>query len=45
VLELLREREQAGEIRREGRRRSTVWRLITDEERIAARAAELAARA
>lgn len=43
VLELLREREQAGDVKRTGTRRSTVWRLITDEERIAARAAELAA--
>jgi hypothetical protein len=43
VLELLREREQAGDVKRTGTRRSTAWRLITDEERIAARAAELAA--
>jgi hypothetical protein len=45
VLELLREREQAGDVVRTGARRSSLWRLITDEERIAARAAELAARA
>ena len=45
VLELLRDREQAGDVRRTGSRRTTVWRVITDEERIAARAAELAARA
>jgi hypothetical protein len=44
VLELLREREQAGDVRRTGTRRTSLWRLITDEERIAARAAELAAR-
>jgi hypothetical protein len=45
VLELLRDRERAGDVRRSGSRRSTTWRVITDEERIAARAAELAARA
>ena len=44
VLELLREREQAGDIRRSGTRRTSLWRVITDEERIAERAAELAAR-
>jgi hypothetical protein len=41
VLGLLRERERAGVVRRTGTRRSTLWRLITDEERIAERAAEL----
>jgi len=41
TLTLLRELELAGRIRREGTRRSTRWHLITDEERIAARAAEL----
>lgn len=41
VLELLRELETAGQVRRTGARRSTLWRLITDEERIAERAAEL----
>jgi hypothetical protein len=44
VLELLRERERGGEVRRSGTRRTSLWRLITDEERIAERAAELAAR-
>jgi len=33
--------EAAGQVRRSGARRSTVWQLITDEERIAQRAAEL----
>jgi hypothetical protein len=41
TLTLLRELEAAGQVRRSGSRRSTVWRLITDEERIAERAAEL----
>ena len=41
VLGLLRELEAAGEIRRTGSRRTSLWRLITDEERIAERAAEL----
>ena len=41
ILKLLRELEAAGRVRRSGSRRSTVWRLITDEERIAERAAEL----
>jgi hypothetical protein len=40
-LTLLRELEAAGQVRRSGSRRSTVWQLITDEERIAERAAEL----
>jgi hypothetical protein len=44
VLELLRELERAGTVIRTGTRRTSLWRLITDEERIAARAAELAAR-
>jgi hypothetical protein len=44
VLELLRKLEGAGQVRRTGARRSTLWRLITDEERIAQRAAELARR-
>jgi hypothetical protein len=43
VLILLRELETAGRIRRTGERRSTRWHVITDEERIQARAAELAA--
>lgn len=41
VRELLSERESAGQVRRTGAGRGTRWRLITDEERIAARAAEL----
>jgi hypothetical protein len=41
VLDLLRELENAGRVRRTGTRRTTLWRLITDEERIAERAAEL----
>ena len=41
TLKLLHELEVDGEVRRSGSRRSTVWRLITDEERIAERAAEL----
>ena len=43
VLALLRELEAAGRVRRTGARRSTLWRLVTDEERIAQRAAELEA--
>ena len=41
TLKLLRELEAAGQVCRSGLRRSTVWRLITDEERIAERVAEL----
>jgi len=41
VLDLLRELEHTGRVRRTGTRRTTLWRLITDEERIAERAAEL----
>ena len=41
ILKLLHELEAAGEVRRSGSRRSTAWRLVTDEERIAERAAEL----
>jgi hypothetical protein len=44
VLTALRELEAAGRVRRSGERRSTRWHAITDEERIEARAAELAAR-
>jgi hypothetical protein len=43
ILALLRELEKADQIRRTGERRGTRWHLITDEERIAARAAEIAA--
>ena len=45
LLELLKESEQKGEVRREGQRRATSWYLITDEDRIAARAAQIAAQA
>ena len=41
TLKLLHELEAAGQVRRSGARRSTVWQLITDEDRIAQRAAEL----
>jgi len=41
TLKLLRDLEAAGQVRRSGSRRTTVWRLITDEARIAERAAEL----
>ena len=44
VLTLLRELEAAGRIRRTGQRRSTRWHVITDEDRIRERAAELASR-
>jgi len=43
VLVLLREMEGAGQVRRTGERRGTRWHVITDEDRVAARAAELAA--
>ena len=42
VRDLLRELESAGRVRRTGVGRGTRWRLVTDEERIAERAAELA---
>jgi hypothetical protein len=41
TLKLLRELEAAGQVRRSGERRSTGWRAVTDEDRIAERAAEL----
>ena len=44
VLAALRELEQAGTVRRTGQRRGTRWHLVTDEDRIEARAKELAAR-
>jgi hypothetical protein len=43
VLDLLRELQAAGRIRRSGQRRATRWHLITDEDRIRERAAELEA--
>jgi len=41
VLSQLRELEAGGKVRRTGNRRSTLWLLITDEDRIAQRAADL----
>jgi hypothetical protein len=41
ILALLRELEQADQVRRSGQRRGTRWHAITDEDRIAARVAEL----
>ena len=41
TLALLRELEAKGAVRREGARRSTRWRLLTDEDWIAERTAEL----
>jgi hypothetical protein len=43
ILSLLRELEKTDQIRRTGQRRGTRWHLITDEDRVAARAAEIAA--
>ena len=42
LLAVLRRLETAGQIRRTGVRRSTRWHVITDEDRIAQRAAHLA---
>jgi hypothetical protein len=41
VLALLKEQESAGQVRRSGTRAATRWHVITDEDRIAIRAAEL----
>ena len=41
VLALLKEQEDAGQVRRTGTRAATRWHVITDEDRVAARAAEL----
>ena len=41
VRTLLRELETSGRVMRSGQRRGTRWHLITDEDRIATRAAEL----
>ncbi len=41
ILSILRELEQADHVRRSGQRRGTRWHVITDEDRIAARVAEL----
>ena len=43
ILALLRALENDNQIRRTGQRRGTRWHLITDEDRVAARAAQLAA--
>jgi hypothetical protein len=43
ILALLRELEKTDQVRRSGVRRGTRWHLITDEDRIATRAAQLAA--
>jgi hypothetical protein len=45
VLALLKEMERAGDARRTGARAGTRWFAITDEDKIEARAAELASRA
>jgi hypothetical protein len=44
TLKLLRVLEAAGQVRRSGSRRTTVWRLISDEERVVERVGELEAR-
>ena len=41
ILALLRELEGAGQVLRTGERAATRWHVVTDEDRIAARAAEL----
>jgi hypothetical protein len=43
ILSLLKEQEAAGEVRRSGSRGTTRWHQVTDEDRIAARVAELTA--
>lgn len=43
ILALLKEQEGAGQVRRSGTRAATRWHTITNEDRIAARAAELEA--
>lgn len=42
VLARLRELEGQGRVRRSGQRRGTRWHLVTDDDRVAARAAQLA---
>ena len=44
VLTLLKELEATGKVRRTGERRGTRWHLLTDEDRVAAPAEELASR-
>jgi hypothetical protein len=41
VRDLLRDLESAGQVRRTGSRQTSLWRLITDEDRVAERVAEL----
>ena len=43
ILARLRELEKTDQVRRSGQRRGTRWHVITDEDRIMARAAEIAA--
>jgi hypothetical protein len=43
ILVMLRELERADQIRRTGERRATRWHLISDEDRVAARAVDIAA--
>jgi hypothetical protein len=43
ILSLLKEQEAAGDVRRSGTGAATRWHLVTDEDRISARAAELTA--
>ena len=43
VLASLKEQEDTGQVRRSGTRAATRWHVITDEDRIAARVAELEA--
>ena len=42
MLALLKEQEDAGQVRRTGTRAATRWHAVTDEDRIAARATEIA---
>lgn len=41
VLAQIRDLEAAGNVRRTGSRRTTLWRLITDEDQVAQRTAQL----
>jgi hypothetical protein len=43
ILALLKEQEAEENVRRSGNRASTRWHLVTDEDKVAARAAEVAA--
>jgi hypothetical protein len=44
VLNVLRELERSGRIRRSGERRATRWHVVSHEDQVAARAAEIEAR-